>query len=109
MEHKIPDKLFFSISEVSNITKVKPYVLRYWESEFDCLSPDRDRAGRRKYRKKDLEVIFLIKELLRERKYSIAGAKRSLSKRNREKPERDSSLMAIIKKELESVIEALSD
>ena len=107
MEHEIPDKLFFSISEVSNITKVKPYILRYWESEFGCLSPDRDRAGRRNYRKKDLEIIFLIKDLLRERKYSIAGAKRSLSRRNREKPERSSSLAAI-KKELQSMIKALS-
>ena len=108
MEHKIPDKLFFSISEVSNITKVKPYILRYWESEFSCLNPDRDKAGRRNYRKKDLEIIFLIKKLLHERKYSIAGAKRSLSRKNREKIEKSFPLTAI-KKELQSMIKVLSD
>ncbi|MBT9131643.1 MerR family transcriptional regulator [candidate division NPL-UPA2 bacterium Unc8] len=108
MEYEIPNKLFFTISEVSSIAKIKPYILRYWESEFGCLSPDRDKAGRRSYRKKDLEIIFLIKELLHKRKYSIAGAKRSLSRRNREKSEKSSSITAI-KKELQSVIKALSD
>jgi len=108
MEHEIPNKLFFPISEVSGITKIKSYILRYWESEFDCLSPDRDKAGRRRYRKEDLETIFLIKELLYKRKYSIAGAKRSLSRKNREKSEKSSSMMAI-KKELQSVIKILSD
>jgi DNA-binding transcriptional MerR regulator len=108
MEYEIPNKLFFPISEVSGITKIKPYILRYWESEFDCLSPDRDKAGRRRYRKEDLEIIFLIKELLYKRKYSIAGAKRSLSRKNREKSEKSSSMMAI-KKELQSVIKILSD
>ena len=107
MKYEIPDKLFFSISEVSNITEIKPYILRYWESEFSCLNPGRDKAGRRSYRKKDLKTIFLIKELLHERKYSIAGAKRVLSRKNRERIER-SPLMAI-KEELQSVIKVLSD
>jgi len=108
MEYEIPNKLFFSISEASSITKIRPYILRYWESEFSCLSPDRDSAGRRRYCKKDLEIIFLIKELLYKRKYSIAGAKRSLSRRNKEKLEKSSSITEI-KKELQSVIKTLSD
>ena len=57
-------KLYYSISEVSEITKLKAYVLRYWETEFNQLSPPKNRAGNRTYRQKDIEIILKIKELI---------------------------------------------
>ncbi len=74
----IPDKLFFRIGEVSEIVGVEPHVLRYWESEFKVLRPTRVGSRRRLYRRKDIELILKIKELLYERKYTIAGAKKVL-------------------------------
>ena len=74
----IPDKLFFRIGEVSEIVGVEPHVLRYWESEFKVLRPTRVGSRRRLYRRKDIELILRIKELLYDRKYTIAGAKKVL-------------------------------
>ncbi len=76
------EKLFYSISEASKLTGVKPYVLRYWESEFSLLSPEKTETGQRRYRKKDIELIFQIKDLLYKEGYTIAGAKRQLRKKN---------------------------
>lgn len=69
-------KLYYSISEVSKITEVEQYVLRYWETEFEQLSPQKNRAGNRAYTNKDIQIILLIKKLLREQKYTIEGAKK---------------------------------
>jgi len=76
---KIPDKLYFKIGEVGEITGVKPYVLRYWESEFNIIDPLKARSKHRLYRKKDIENILLIKKLLYEEKLTIAGAKKKLA------------------------------
>jgi DNA-binding transcriptional MerR regulator len=75
---KIPDKMFFRIGDVSSITGVKPYVLRYWESEFKSLRPVKNRAGQRVYRRKDVNLILEIKRLLYEQKFTIAGAKKKI-------------------------------
>ena len=75
---EIPDKNYFTISEVSRITGIKPYVLRYWESEFKLLVPARRDSGQRKYQRKDIELVLRIKELLYNNKFTIAGAKRYL-------------------------------
>lgn len=72
----IPDKLFYKIGEVSNIAGVKPYVLRYWESEFPFLKPNKNRAGQRVYTRKNIELILQVKGLLYEEKYTIAGVKK---------------------------------
>ncbi|MDP2365576.1 MAG: MerR family transcriptional regulator [Ignavibacteria bacterium] len=69
-------KLYYSISEVSKITNIEQYVLRYWETEFDQLKPQKNRAGNRIYTNKDIQLILHIKTLLRERKYTIEGAKK---------------------------------
>lgn len=69
-------KLYYSISEVSKITSIEQYVLRYWETEFDQLKPQKNRAGNRIYTNKDIQLILHIKTLLRERKYTIEGAKK---------------------------------
>lgn len=75
---KIPDKLFFKIGEVSRITGVKSHVLRYWETEFPALNPPKNRAAQRAYRKKDIETILQIKNLLYEENYTISGARKRL-------------------------------
>jgi len=75
---EIPDKLYFKIGEVAEITGVKPYVLRYWESEFKVVSPSKSRSRQRLYRKGDVELIFWIKKLLYEDRYTINGARKKL-------------------------------
>jgi DNA-binding transcriptional MerR regulator len=74
----IPDKLYFKIGEVSRITGVKPYVLRYWESEFKLVSPAKSKSRQRLYKRKDIENILRIKKLLYEDRFTIAGAKKTL-------------------------------
>lgn len=71
-------KLYYSISEVSKITEMEQYVLRYWETEFEQLKPQKNRAGNRIYTNKDIQVIMQIKSLLRDKKYTIEGAKKIL-------------------------------
>ena len=74
----IPDKLYFKIGEVAKIADVKPYVLRYWETEFKSLSPLKSRSGQRLYRKRDVELILRIKELLYSQRFTIEGARRKI-------------------------------
>ena len=74
-------KLYYSISEVSEITELKAYVLRYWETEFSQLNPPKNRAGNRTYRQKDIEVILKIKDLLYQKKYTIDGARNFLKEK----------------------------
>ena len=71
-------KLYYSISEVSKITDLEQYVLRYWESEFELLNPAKNRAGNRIYTNRDIKLILYIKKLLREERYTIEGAKNVL-------------------------------
>lgn len=71
-------KLYYRIGEVSRITGVKPYVLRYWESEFRWMAPQKSRSQQRLYRRRDIEVIQLIKRLLYEERFTIAGARKRL-------------------------------
>ena len=71
-------KLYYSISEVSKITGLEQYVLRYWETEFEQLNPQKNRAGNRIYTNRDIKVILHIKKLLREERYTIEGAKHVL-------------------------------
>jgi DNA-binding transcriptional MerR regulator len=75
----IPEKLFFKIGEVCDITGIQAHVLRYWESEFPTLAPQKNRAGQRTYRKRDVEMVLRIKELLYDDQYTIAGAKKRLT------------------------------
>jgi DNA-binding transcriptional MerR regulator len=73
-----PDKLFYKIGEVSKITGVEPYVLRYWETEFPFLKPRKSRSGQRIYSKKDLEIIFTVRDLLYKERYTIEGVRKKL-------------------------------
>ena len=80
-------KLYYSISEVSKITGLKQYVLRYWETEFSQLKPPKNRAGNRTYRQKDIDVIETIRDLLYNKKFTIDGARKQL-----ESPDESSKL-----------------
>ena len=79
---QIPEKLFYRINEVSSITQIKPYVLRYWETEFPMLAPEKDENDQRRYRKGDIELILEIKRLLYTEKFTIAGARKQLRTRD---------------------------
>ena len=79
----IPDKLFFRIGEVAELTGVPPYVLRYWESEFKLLRPRKNHAGQRVYRRADIELVLRIKRLLYEDRLTLEGAKKRLLQESR--------------------------
>ena len=78
---QIPNKLYFRIGEVSRLAGVKPYVLRYWETEFAILEPKKSGSNHRLYRRKDVELILEIKRLLYEKRFTIEGARKYLSER----------------------------
>ena len=74
----IPDRMFFRIGDVAEISGVQPYVLRFWEKEFDFLHPVKNSSGQRLYRKSEVELVLLIKKLLYVERYSIEGAKKRI-------------------------------
>jgi DNA-binding transcriptional MerR regulator len=87
-----PDKLFYKIGEVSKIVGVEPYVLRYWETEFNFLKPRKNKSGQRVYIKKDVELLLAIKRLLYQERYTIEGVRKRLgfsSGNSDSKPEQD--------------------
>lgn len=85
MPFVIPDKIYFKIGEVSSIVGVKPYVLRYWETEFELLKPGKAPSRHRLYRKKDVEMLLQIKDLLYGEGYTIEGARKRLREAKKEK------------------------
>jgi DNA-binding transcriptional MerR regulator len=74
----IARKAYYAIGEVCDLTGLKPHVLRYWETQFEVLNPNKNRAGNRVYRPKDIELILLVKHLLYEEKFTIEGARQRL-------------------------------
>jgi len=99
-----PSKLFYRIGEVSRITGLEPYVLRYWETEFPHLKPEKRKSGQRLYTKKDLDNILQVKQLLYKSGYTISGAKRKL--RGRGGRDRD-DLLDNAKQEIREILELL--
>jgi DNA-binding transcriptional MerR regulator len=81
MDLQIPDKLYFKIGEVADLTGVKPHVLRYWESEIASIRPTKNRNQQRLYRQRDIELILRLKELLYTQGYTIAGARNLLRRK----------------------------
>src|SRR6202045_5461196 len=77
-ETAIPEKSLFRIGEVSRLTSTKPFVLRFWETEFPMLQPEKSPKGHRLYRRQDIETVFVIKRLLYDEGFTIAGARRHL-------------------------------
>lgn len=96
MNESIPDRLYLRIGEVSRITGIKPYILRYWESEFDPFAPQKSRSNQRLYRREDIELVLTIKDLLYNQGYTIAGARQFLKQRKKstKKAEKQLSLHA---------------
>jgi DNA-binding transcriptional MerR regulator len=86
MDIEIPDKTYFRIGEISKILGVEPYVVRYWETEFSTIRPIRTKSEQRLYRRKDLEELALIKKLLYQDRFTIAGAKKRLQEIRKESP-----------------------
>jgi DNA-binding transcriptional MerR regulator len=110
----IPDKLYFRIGEVSELTETEPYVLRYWEKEFPTLRPER-KSKQRLYRRKDVETVFIIKRLLYQEGFTIEGARKQLSANFEELKQQallrsapDGIELKAIKRELESILTILS-
>ena len=114
METMIPDKAYFRIGEVSKILDVEPYVIRYWETEFKTVSPVRTKTAQRLYRKKDVQELLTIKNLLYAQRFTIDGAKKQLQKlRNNEEPEikdneKQKLFLMRIKQELQQIREMMS-
>lgn len=116
----IPDKKYFTISEVSQITQVPNYTLRYWEDEFKLLRPVRKNNGRRIYTKDDIELVFKIKDLLYNQRYTIEGVKKYFVAGKKKKLTQiqsdlnldienlpDSKMLREIKEELKSIVKLL--
>ena len=104
---EIPNKLFFKISEVCEIVGVEPYVLRFWETEFPNFAPEKSKAGHRVYKKKDVENVLRIKELLYDRGFTIAGARKQLSKSSPMKQMDRDQMLSRIRKELQDILTLL--
>ena len=112
----IPDKLYFRIGEVSRMLRTKPFVLRYWETEFPTLKPEKGRSGHRLYRRKDVETVLQIKRLLYEEGYTIEGARKRIAELSRKGEQQkplfqvvpDGTQLRSLKRELESVLTMLS-
>ena len=103
------DKKYFRIGEVSRIIGVRPYVLRYWESEFPQIRPHRADSKQRTYQKRDLEVILEIKKLLYEEKLTIEGARRKLKiKRSEKQASVDQEFLKEMRSELQEILRTLT-
>ena len=115
MDNIIPEKAYFRIGEVSKILCVEPYVIRYWETEFKTVKPVRTKTAQRLYRKKDVEELLIIRELLYQQRFTISGAKKQLMKMRGDE-ERVESLsvtgqhdkLLLIKKELQQIRKIMS-
>ena len=112
----IPDKLYFRIGEVSELTRTKAFVLRYWETEFSSLRPVKSKSGHRLYRRKDVELIFQIRRLLYEKGFTIEGARRHLASDSKNHAEQKHLFQSppnlkelkVIRHELQTVLTILS-
>jgi DNA-binding transcriptional MerR regulator len=120
---EIPDKLYFRIGEVAKLAGIKPYVLRFWESEFAGLGPKKSGTGHRLYRRKDVELVLEIKRLLYEKRFTIEGARKVLEAKPKREPlkqtaipRRQGELFAApgsfyqdVRRELQSILAILDD
>ncbi len=112
----IPEKLYFRIGEVSDLTETKTYVLRFWETEFPMLKPVKSKTGHRLYRREDVQTVLSIKCLLYEEGYTIEGARKELTKgasgvgeqKEMLKQRTDGVPLTVIRKELQGILTMLS-
>ena len=113
----IPDKLYFRIGEVSKLTHTKPYVLRFWETEFPTLKPRKSKSGHRLYRRQDVELVLEIRRLLYAKGFTISGARKHLADNSRSEAEQqrhlylralDPAELRAIRHELQAILTILS-
>ena len=117
----LPDKLFYKIGEVSKISGVESYVLRYWETEFPFLRPRKNKSGQRVYVKKDLELILQVKKLLYQERYTIEGVRKKLGdgihkasesimvhENKVKEPKSPADVLSFVKKRLKSILSQIS-
>ena len=106
---QIPDRLYFKIGDVAELLGVKPYVLRYWETEFPMITPQKSNTGQRVYRRSDVETVIMIKTLLYNERYSIEGARKRIRELRKDgdlksfkkevaQPDRDEAVVAGLKR-----------
>ncbi|MGH7817045.1 MAG: MerR family transcriptional regulator [Candidatus Binatia bacterium] len=112
MAQRLPEKIYFKIGEVSEIVGVEPYVLRYWETEFELLKPSKAPSRHRLYKKRDVELLLEIKRLLYTEGFTLEGARKKLKESKKEQKDqlklplseqKFKSALAKLKKELESL------
>ena len=112
MAQRLPEKIYFKIGEVSGIVGVEPYVLRYWETEFDVIKPSKAPSRHRLYKKRDVELLLEIKRLLYSEGFTIEGARKKLRETKKDEKnqlklplseQKFKSALAKLKKELESL------
>jgi DNA-binding transcriptional MerR regulator len=111
---RIPDKQYFRIGEVAKIADVEPYVLRFWETEFGSLRPQKSRSNHRMYARKDVEHVLRIRDLLYEEGYTIVGARHRLREPGADAGDpldhpRSRGLLARIRKEVEELLQAVDE
>lgn len=109
----VPGKVFYKIGDVSRISGLETYVLRYWETEFPTLHPKKNRGGQRAYQVKDIETVFRIKKMLYEEGYTISGARRQLAKKaeseeRRETARTPSAVVNRVKSELKDLLTTMT-
>jgi DNA-binding transcriptional MerR regulator len=103
------EKLYFKIGEISRITGIKPYILRYWESEFNLLNPTKTQSKHRLYNRRDLDIILKLKKLLYEDRFTIEGARKKINELKRSKQLRLEFLNSLNKEIIEEVKKELKD
>ncbi|PKN76565.1 MAG: MerR family transcriptional regulator [Deltaproteobacteria bacterium HGW-Deltaproteobacteria-10] len=112
METVIPEKAYFRIGEVSKILDVESYVIRYWETEFKSVKPVRTKSAQRLYRKKDVQELLTIRNLLYSQRFTIDGAKKQLAKMRGESDPQlkafDREKLLLIKHELQQIRDIIS-
>ena len=112
----IPDKLYYRIGEVSELTRTKAFVLRYWETEFSSLRPVKGKSGHRLYRRKDVDLIFQIRRLLYQKGFTIEGARRYLASEGKNhveqkslfQPALNSASLKAIRQDVQTILTMLS-
>ena len=103
MDFQVPDKLYYKIGEVAKITGIKTHVLRYWETEFKAIRPNKSRSNQRLYRKQDVDLILHLKDLLYNQGFTIAGARKKLREKPAKSPE-----VAIVEKSTDQADDQLA-
>jgi DNA-binding transcriptional MerR regulator len=115
MSRPVAQKEYYSISEVCDLTALKPHVLRYWETQFPVLNPSKNRSGNRVYQRKEIKLILYVKTLLYEEKYTVEGAKQKLEQlrkggelQTETKKALDRQMVALLRAEMQQLTELLT-